>query len=149
MTTRLSLFALAFLLPLAACETEEVEPIETDADVVAVDPIDTPMTDEVTVEGTIAAAGDDITALAPAAALDNINGWIDRLDGADFQNATEIREGLMTLRDQLQEAPLNGAAIGETLTNLGTWTVEAAGGTGDLATLGNALQSAGQNLTGM
>ena len=159
MSTRLSLLGLALLLPLAACETEEVEPVTTDPVVVdpvapAPEPMTDPMTDpmagEVTVDGTIAAAGNDLTALAPAAAVDNINGWIARLEGADFQNAQEIRQGLMTLRDQLQEPTIDGAAVGETLTNLGTWTAEAGTAAGDasLGTLAGALTQAGQKLTG-
>lgn len=157
MSTRLSLLGLALLLPLAACETEEVEPVETDP--VVVDPVAPtpdpmaadPMAQEVTVDGTIEAAGSDLTALAPAAAVDNISGWITQLEGADFQNATEIRQGLMTLRDQLQAEPLDGAAIGATLTDLGTWTAEAGTAAGDasLGTLAGALTQAGQKLTGM
>ena len=103
----------------------------------------------VTLEGTIAAAGNDLTALEPGAALGNINGWINTLDGAEFTNATEIRDGLVTLRDQLQAAPLNGAAIGATLNDLGTWTAAAAPDNADIQTLASALSAAGAKLTGM
>lgn len=155
------LLALAFVLPLAACADAEPDGdevvtadgtvIDDAADDMDIDDMDMDddmgMTDDVTVQGTIdAVPADGLTAMAPAAALANINGWIDQLDGAEFTNATEIRAGLMTLRDQLQESPLNGAAIGETLSNLGAWTTEAGAGNDGLTTLGGALSSAGQSL---
>lgn len=156
MTPRLSLFALALLLPLSACETEtevDTAELETTDPLVTEEPVlDEPMMDtaEVTPQGTLdAVPAGGLTEMAPSAALANIDSWIDRLDGATFTNATEIRQGLMTLRDQLQEDPLNGSAIGETLTNLGNWTSEAAGTDSALSQLGSALTSAGENLTSM
>ncbi len=160
MSTRLSLLALALLLPLAACETEpdvDATTIDTTDPIVTEDPMmDDTMddgmmdADAVTAQGTLdAVPADGLTAMAPATALANIDSWIDQLDGATFTNASEIRQGLMTLRDQLQEDPLNGSAIGETLTNLGNWTSEAAGGDAALGQLGSALTSAGNGLTGM
>lgn len=162
-----SLFALLcalLVLPLAACgndaDVDTVDPVvTTDDDLVADDAMDDGMMDDadsagdvaadVTLEGTIAAAGDDLTALEPGAALGNINGWINTLDGAEFTNATEIRDGLMTLRDQLQADPLDGAAIGATLTNLGEWTAASAPDNADIQTLAGALSAAGAKLTGM
>lgn len=149
--------SLALALGLTACAEEpETDPIVDDADPVVVDPMpepDTMATDmtapEVTLDGTIAAAGEDITAIPAAGALDNINGWIAQLEGAEFTNAAEIREGLMTLRDQLQNDPLDGAAIGETLTNLGNWTAESAPDNDQIQTLAGALQAGGAKLTGM
>lgn len=164
MTTRLSLLALALLLPLAACETEPdtdvadvtvepADPMATD-DMMDDDMADDPMMDDpamdsdVTAQGTldaVPAAG--LTAMAPATAVSNIDSWIAQLDGATFTNASEIRDGLMTLRTQLQADPIDGNAVGETLTNLGNWTTEAAGGDAALSQLGSALTSAGQGLT--
>ena len=158
---RLSLLALALILPLAACGTDT----ET-ADTTVVDPVDPIVVDDpvvddgmtdgdvmddgVTAQATLdAVPAGGLTEMAPATAVSNIDSWIAQLDGATFQNAGEIRQGLMTLKDQLQTEPLNGSAIGETLTNLGNWTEQAAGGDASLTQLGQALASAGQNLTSM
>ncbi|HIG73282.1 MAG TPA: hypothetical protein EYQ24_01485 [Bacteroidetes bacterium] len=154
--------SLALALGLTACAEEpETDPVVDDVDAVAVDPAPVPDTmaadtmaaamtaPEVSLDGTLEAAGDDITAIPVAGALDNINGWIARLDGAEFTNAAEIREGLMTLRDQLQNDPLDGAAIGETLTNLGDWTAESAPDNDQIQALASALQTGGAKLTGM
>ena len=162
------LFALLgalLLLPLAACadntDVDTVDPVVVDDPVVTDDGMmDDGMMDDdadmagdvaadVDLAGTIDAAGNDITALAPASALANINGWINTLDGQTFTNATEIRDGLMTLKDQLSTEPLNGAAIGETLTNLGTWTKDSAPDNAEIQTLGDALLAGGTKLTGM
>ena len=159
MSTRLPLFALALLLPLAACETEpdvDTTTVETTDPVITNDPmVDDTMGDdmmdttEVTAQSTLdAVPAEGLTAMAPSAAIANIDSWIAQLDGADFTNASEIRDGLTTLRGQLQESPLDGNAIGETLVNLGTWTSEAAGGDAALSQLGSALSSAGETLTG-
>ena len=99
--------------------------------------------------GTIAAAGDDITAIDGAAALANINGWINTLDGQTFPNATEIRDGLISLKEQLEADPLDGAAIGAILTDLGTWTAASAPDNAEIQTLAGALTAGGAKLTGM
>ena len=153
---------LALALTLAACaDTDEVDPVVVDPaepDVVAVDPMmddDTMMDDgmmasDVTAQGTLdAVPAGGLTEMPLATATGNIDQWIATLDGATFQNATEIRQGLMTLKDQLQTTPLDGSAIGATLTDLGNWTEAAAGGDASLTQLGQALASAGQNLTSM
>ncbi|MEO0559711.1 MAG: hypothetical protein AAF170_16180 [Bacteroidota bacterium] len=166
-----SLFALVcalLVLPLAACGGDDA----ADATDTAVTTDDSAMDDSamddaaddgmmddsadsagdvaaaVDLPGTIAAAGSDITAIEPGGALANINGWINTLDGAEFTNATEIRDGLMTLRDQLQADPLDGAAIGATLTDLGTWTAAAAPDNAEIQTLAGALTAGGAKLTG-
>ena len=159
MNRTLPLLALALTLPLAACaddttpadDTVVVDPVDP-----VVDPADDMMMDDgmmasdVTAQGTIdAVPAGGLTEMAPATAIGNIDSWIAQLDGATFQNATEIRQGLMTLKDQLQASPIDGAAVGETLTNLGNWTEQAAGGDASLTQLGQALASAGQNLTSM
>ena len=164
MITRLPLFALALMLPLAACETEpdvETTTVETTDPVVTDDMMaDEPMADDpmmgdaavdtsVTAQATLdAVPAGGLTDMAPSAAIANIDSWIAKLDGATFTNASEIRDGLTTLRSQLQASPLDGNAIGETLVDLGTWTTEAAGGDAALSQLGSALTSAGQGLTG-
>lgn len=137
--------------PAADAETEVVDPAPV-ADDMATDDMaadDAAPADEVTLDGTIAAVPEGgITAIPAGAALDNINGWITQLDGAEFTNAAEIRQGLMDLRDQLQADPLDGAAIGATLTNLGTWTAEAAPDNEQIQTLAGALTAGGSALTG-
>ncbi len=156
MSLRLPLLALVCLL--AACEPEpDADATAATSDRIAeADPMmDNTMdegpvdTTEVTPQGTLGAVPTEgLTSMAPSAAFTNIDDWIGRLDGAAFTNAPEIREGLMALRNQLQEDPLDGSAIGETLVDLGTWTSEAAGDDEALRQLGAALTSAGETLAG-
>ncbi|WP_143537759.1 hypothetical protein [Rubrivirga marina] len=158
MTTRLSLFLLALALPLAACESEP-EVAETDTTIVETpDPIvDEPMMDdttmddapEVTPQATVDAVTEagGLTSLAPAAAVSNIDAWIDRLEGnPDF---APVVADLETLRSQLQASPIDGAAVGATLQSLGQATTAAAAGDGALETLGTTLTDAGNSLAGM
>ena len=161
MTSRFPLFLLlALVLPFAACETEP-DVAETDTDIV-VDPVDDPMmedpmmddttmagTSDVTAQGTVDAVTDagGLTSLAPSAALANIDGWIDQLEGnPDF---APVVEDLETLRGQLQATPIDGAAVGATLQRLGEATTGAAGGDTALETLGRTLTDAGNSLAGM
>jgi len=161
-----SLFALLcalLVLPLAACgnddATDTVAYDDTATDDGAMDDgaADDGMMDDadaagdiaaaVDLPGTIAAAGSDITALDGAAALGNINGWINTLDGQTFPNATEIRDGLISLKEQLETDPLDGAAIGAILTDLGTWTAASAPDNAEIQTLAGALSAGGAQLT--
>ena len=166
MTLRL-LFALA-LLPLAACaDADDPVVVDSETDIVTVDPVDDPMMDDtmmddttmtdpmmddaasdVTAQGTLdaAQAAGGLTSLAPAAAVENIDAWIAKLDGNAA--AAPIVEGLQTLKGQLTATPLDGAAIGATLVELGTGTTAAAGGDTSLEQLGEALTSAGNTLQG-
>ena len=167
MTPRLSLFALALLLPLAAC-ADDPETIDTDTTVVEttdpmVDPVD-PMTDgtmmdddmmdndamasDVTAQGTVDAVtqAGGLTSLSLATANQNIDGWIARLEGnPDF---APVVTDLRTLKTQLAMSPIDGAAVGSTLQSLGAATTGAAGGDGALETLGSTLSSAGDQLAG-
>lgn len=157
MKTLFSLLALGLLLPLAACETEEPA---TDVDVVETDPVvtapaeDPMMSDDmmadttgVTAQATLdaAQAAGGLTSLAPDAAVSNIDGWISKLEGNP--DAAPIVENLRTLRTQLTATPIDGAAVGQTLTTLGEQTTSVAGGDAALEQLGSALSSAGQMLT--
>ena len=169
MSPRLLFLALA--LPLAACGGDEAadttvvdttDPMVDDAmsdDMTAVDPMasdsmsDGAMASDVTVDGTIAAAGSDLTALAPAAAIANIDGWLAKLDGAQFGQAGEIRNGLEELKAELSASPLDGAEIGETLADLGQQTTATAAEASSssqagLRALGSALSAAGAKLGG-
>lgn len=158
MASRISLFALALALPLAACgtdETAEVEVVEDPVveDVVVEDPaMDGDMADAddaVTAQATLDAVNEagGLTALAPGAAVANIDSWIAQLEGNDAFAPTV--EGLQTLKTQLTTDPLDGAAIGATLSMLGEQTTAAAGGDTALEQLGSALSAAGEQLTGM
>ena len=156
---RLSLFALALALPLAAC-ADDVDTVDTTDDVVVTDPVvedpmmaDDPMMDpmasDVTAQGTVDAVTNagGLTSLAPAAAVDNIDGWIAQLQGnPDF---APVVTDLEMLKTQLTTDPLDGSAIGATLQRLGEATTGAAGGDSALETLGSTLSSAGNELAGM
>ncbi len=153
MTSRLPLLALVLALPFSACESTPDEPVVEDMAVVeTVDPMpaDTmaaPATD-VTAEGTVEAvqAAGGLTSLPGEAAISNIDGWIAQLDGnPDF---APVVEDLQLLRGQLQESPIDGAAVGATLQRLGEATSAAAGDNASLQTLGSALTEGGNALTG-
>jgi hypothetical protein len=147
-----------FFLPLAACALTlsacagdaEVDPVTTVEEPVVTDvePV-APAPPSVDVQGTISALEGGITNLAPAAALDNINGWIAQLDGMD--GADGIVDNLEELRDALGANPLDGEYIGELLSELGAETTEVAGtvtGTQQdgLMRLGELLSTAGSSL---
>ena len=164
MTVRL-LFALA-LLPLAACgdaddtvvaDADDVAVVTDDAvmgddvlinDDVALDDAGMAAADDVTAEGTIdaAVAAGGLTSLAPDAAVANIDAWIAKLTGVD--GAEGVVDGLGTLKTQLTTDPLDGAAIGATLSSLGEQTTAAAGGDAALESLGRTLSEAGNTLQG-
>ena len=163
-TPLFALLCALLVLPLAACGNDDAvdatdTTITTDDGMMDDAAVDDGMMDDagsagdvaaaVDLPGTIAAAGSDITAIEPGAALANINGWINTLDGQTFTNATEIRDGLITLKEQLSTSPLDGAAIGATLTDLGTWTKASAPDNAEIQTLGDALLAGGSKLTGM
>lgn len=150
MTTRLSILALAFVLPLAACESEP-EPVVTDpvvVDPVTPEPMPMEPTSDVTAQATLDAAqqAGGLTQLAVPAAIDNINAWITKLEG--MPEAAGVVEGLRTLETQLQTTPIDGNAVGMTLVELGNETTAAAAGDTALQQLGQALLDAGQMLTG-
>ncbi len=158
MFNKISLFVLAFALPLAACgdETTTVDPADTavvvDDDVMGDDllvneDVDGTMATDVSAQATLdAVPADGLTAMAPGAAVANIDSWIAKL--SDVPEAAGVVEGLQTLKTQLTTNPLDGNAIGETLTFLGGATTDSAGGDTALEQLGSALSSAGSTLMG-
>ncbi len=161
MFTRTALLALALSVPFAGCEADdaavdEVDVVTTEDAVMEDDAMmddtmvdDTMADDAVTAQGTLDAVGaaGGLTALAPGAAVANIDGWIAQLEGNEAFAPTV--EGLQTLKMQLTTDPLDGAAIGQTLSMLGEQTTAAAGGDGALEQLGSALSAAGAELSGM
>lgn len=151
----------ALALPLSAC-TKEADTV-VEAPVVTepvapstMDPMATtdpmapadPMAGDVTVDGTNAAIGTDITALPAAAALSNIDGWIAKLEGDQF---APVRANLETLKLDLAAQPMDGAKIGATLSMLGEQTTAAAATASSssqagLQQLGASLSAAGAKL---
>ncbi|OZC03388.1 hypothetical protein [Rubricoccus marinus] len=154
MFNKISLLALAFVLPLAACADDDTVETTTVDDVAVVDPVtpaDDMMTDDTTMESDVTAQAtldavpaEGLTAMAPGAAVANIDSWIAKL--SDVPEASGVVEGLQTLKTQLTTDPLDGAAIGATLSSLGEQTTAAAGGDAALEQLGAALSSAGSSL---
>lgn len=148
---------LALALPLAACgnddapttETTGVNPGTATTAPATPAPMD-PLASDVTVDGTIAAAGQDITMMPIADATANIDGWIAKLEGDQF---AEIRTTLERLKLDLAAQPIDNAALGATLSSLGTQTTAAAATASTssqegLRTLGGALSAAGAKLSG-
>lgn len=152
MSARYLLLALA--LPLAACGNDDAATTETPGSnpgTMAPAPAPpAPMASDVSVDGTIAAAGSDITAMPVAAATANIDGWIATLEGERF---AEIRTTLGRLKLDLAAQPIDNAALGATLTSLGEQTTTAAATASSssqdgLRTLGSTLSAAGSRLSG-
>lgn len=103
---------------------------------------------DVTAAGTVAAVEEagGLTALAPATAVENIDGWIAKLEGVE--GGAEIRGMLETLKGQLTAETVDGAAVAETLTRLSAATENAGAGDADLEALAGALESAAMDLKG-
>ena len=145
------------LLPLAiafaSCGEEkphaDTDDMDMDGDEVVVDASGTDAANMGYFQETISAvtgAGGDLTAIPPAAAVANIDGWISRLDGMD--GTYEIVEGLKNLREELtDEDGIDGQAVGTALNELGEDVGEK--NMAALAPLANALTAAGQKLGGM
>lgn len=149
---------LALALPLAACGNDDAATTETTTTVPEAVPSTTtpspaptaPVVSDVTVDGTIAAAGQDITMMSVPAAVANIDGWIAKLEGERF---AEIRTTLERLKLDLAAQPIDNAALGATLTSLGEQTTASAATASSssqegLRTLGGALSAAGARLSG-
>ena len=91
-------------------------------------------------------AGGDITAIAPAAAVSNIDGWIARLDGKD--GTYEIVEGLENLKEALTDDDgIDGQEVGTALNELAEDIREKDNAM--LAPLANALAAGGDKLGGI
>lgn len=145
MTARLFLLA-ALAFTVTACQS--TDPDTTSDGAMA----DAPMAGDmaaptVTPEGTVSAvqSAGGLTSLSVAAATQNIDGWIARL--SDDARFAPVVTDLRMLRGQLQQSPIDGEAVGETLQRLGTATSAAATPNTSLATLGQTLSDAGDSLT--
>jgi hypothetical protein len=129
-----SLLALTLALSLTACSSSNDTMDDADAPAV-------------TVEGTIAAAtaSGGVLQIPAEAAVANINGWINTLEGMD--GTAPVVANLRALRSELTSSTLDGAEIGRILSALGTQTSGVANGNADLLALGSALSDAGNSLT--
>ena len=104
-------------------------------------------------DGTLAAAEGGLTNLAPSAAVENIDGWIDALEGSDEAIFRNLAGDLEQLKMELQKSKLNGRMIGRALMQVGQRTsvssFYAEGVTAQkLSTLGAVLTRAGKMLAG-
>lgn len=75
---------------------------------------------------TIKAFQEDLTEFGVAKGIKNIDGWMDKLEQADFRGAKVIHENLGKLKGQLEADDLDGAAIAKLLRTLGEETKRAA-----------------------
>jgi hypothetical protein len=111
------------------------------------EPMDDDMaTADVTVDGTISALEGGIMNLAPAAAVDNIDGWIETLEEAEFDGAEDIADSLEELREELTDDEIDGEYVGEILMELGEDTAAVAGTNAGLSRLASLLTAAGERL---
>ncbi len=105
------------------------------------------------IDSTIKALQNGITDMSPEQGVKSIDGWITKLESADFRGAKGIRDNLVKLKKHLESGNLDGAAIGQLLSTLGGATVRAAGqangkdGT-KVQELGEALNSCATELEG-
>ncbi|MDZ4769088.1 MAG: hypothetical protein SGJ24_08175 [Chloroflexota bacterium] len=104
------------------------------------------------IDATIDALNGGLTALAPAAAVKNIESWHAQLEGSDDAGLKQVAADLAELKTLLTSSPLNGKSIGTCLTSLGKGTTSAGeGASGDVSTrlkaLGALLTKAGGTLS--
>ncbi len=104
------------------------------------------------IDATIGALQGGLTALAPAAAVSNIEMWHGQLEGSDNATLKQVATDLAELKGLLTNGNLNGKSIGAVLVRLGHGTTTAAAGAaGDvstkLAALGALLTTAGNSLS--
>ena len=100
-------------------------------------------------EATIVALEGGAANINPDAALQNVEGWRARLDGADFPHAGELRDALTDLASRLARRELQD--LGDLLARAGNLvgaTVSYAPSemVGDLALLGDLLHRAGNSV---
>lgn len=144
------LYLSVLALALTACADREAEVVEepiVEEPMVTEPMVAEPVTQDVTVDGTISALEGGITALAPAAALDNIRAWEAQL--ANIEGTEDVREELAELREALSQPTLDGSRIAEILQELGEETSEVGAGNAGVERLGSLLTQAGQQLASM
>ena len=102
-----------------------------------------------TLQSTVSAvesAGGDITALAPATAVSNIDTWISTLSGMD--GTDQIVSNLNALKTELTADSVDGPAVSELLSSLASETRELGNGNSGLNALASALDAGAAKLGG-
>lgn len=100
-------------------------------------------------DATLGALQGGLTAVSPAAAVSNIEGWQQKLSGLGL---TDVASDLGELKSLLTSGNLDGKQIGAVLTRLGEKTSASASGapaaeTSKLQQLGSVLSAAGKSLS--
>ncbi len=150
--------SLLFALLLFACgerpsaTTETMDSVETDEMETTMpdrqNPVDATAGSE-TLQATISAvqsAGGDVTALAPATAVSNIDTWISQLSSMD--GTDDIVNGLQDLKTELTSESIDGGAVSELLFDLADETRDLGGNNMGLSTLASALEAGAEKLAG-
>lgn len=104
-------------------------------------------------DGTISALQGGITSLSPTTAVSNIESWESQLQASGDPKLSGIAADLNALKAELTSGKLDGSAIGQLLSKLGTATTDVAGqaeasSQSKLTTLGSLLTKAGSALGG-
>ena len=107
---------------------------------------------DVTAQGTVSLLQGGLTNIATDQAVQNIDGWLARIDDANNDALDAVADNLEELKTALQADEIDGAEVGNLLTELGQQTSEtASAATGQqmtqLQALGEALTSGGEQLT--
>jgi hypothetical protein len=102
---------------------------------------------------TVSALQSGVTNIPPEAAITNIDGWAQRLQASNDPDLEQIADNLTQLRNMLSSGNLDGLAIGQLLTQLGSQTSSAASkadvsAQSQLQELGRLLSQAGSQLSG-
>ena len=95
---------------------------------------------------TVQSAGGDITALAPAAATENITGWITRL--SDVDGADGVVNGLGNLKQELMQESIDGGKVSEILSDLAAQTRAMGDKVPGLPVLAKVLDAGARKLAG-
>jgi len=144
-------FLVIALLTLAACEAPEPRvdaPGGVDTPGVVTDPADTEVAPPPTADATADALELNLTQFTPRAARENIDGWVERIEGVQFQRRDDILDALRQLRSEVQREPVDAGRIAELLGDLGNWT-SAAGSDADhpgVQRLGQVLSNASERI---
>lgn len=92
-------------------------------------------------------AGGDLTALPASAAVDNINGWIEKL--GDVDGADGVVDNLTALKNELSSGDIDAGTASDVLGKLAEQTRSMEGKAPGLGTLATVLQAASDKLGGM
>lgn len=96
----------------------------------------------------VTAVGGDITALAPEAAANNVNGWITKL--SQFEGTDAVVDDLAALKKEfLKGGDLDGKAISGILGSMATNTRAVSDKAPGLGTLADVLEAGSKKLGGM